>query len=191
MADTSSSSLPAPDAAPAAFPEPSTVPAPHWQAAVGGGVFLAAAGLAVGALQIPGDAGYGGVGPNFLPWICAAVLGVCGVWLVWEALTGGYRQAAEPGGAAKADLGAFVWVSAGLLLNALLITHLGFIFSCTLCYALAVQGLRRAAGHSGLLRPGTLAVDAGTGLMLSAPVFWVFTQFLAINLPGLTETGWL
>lgn len=191
MADISSSSLPASDAAPAASPEPSTVPSARWQAAVGGGVFLVAVGLAVGALQIPGDAGYGGVGPNFLPWVCAAVLGVCGAWLVWEALTGGYRQAGEPGGAAKADLGPFVWVSAGLLLNALLITHLGFILSCTLCYALAVQGLRRAAGQSGLLRPRTLATDGFTGLVISAPVFWVFTQFLAINLPGLTETGWL
>ena len=30
-----------------------------------------------------------------------------------------------------------------------------------------------------------------TGLAISAPVFWAFTQFLAINLPGLTGTGWL
>jgi putative tricarboxylic transport membrane protein len=29
------------------------------------------------------------------------------------------------------------------------------------------------------------------GLAIAAPVFWMFTQFLAINLPGLTETGWL
>jgi len=48
-------------------------------------------------------------------------------------------------------------VSAGLLLNAALITTLGFILSCTLCYLLA----------------------------------WMFTQFLAINLPGLTNTGWI
>ena len=32
---------------------------------------------------------------------------------------------------------------------------------------------------------------AVTGLCISAPVFWIFTQFLAINLPGLTGTGWL
>jgi putative tricarboxylic transport membrane protein len=34
-------------------------------------------------------------------------------------------------------------------------------------------------------------VDLVTGLAISAPVFWTFTQFLAINLPGLTATGWL
>ena len=33
--------------------------------------------------------------------------------------------------------------------------------------------------------------DVITGLLISAPVFWMFTKFLAINLPGLTETGWL
>jgi putative tricarboxylic transport membrane protein len=33
--------------------------------------------------------------------------------LIWEARSGGYRHAADPGGQAKADIGAFVWVSAG------------------------------------------------------------------------------
>ena len=36
----------------------------------------------------------------------------------------------------------FVWVSAGLLLNAALIEHMGFILSCALTYLLAVQGQR-------------------------------------------------
>jgi putative tricarboxylic transport membrane protein len=30
-----------------------------------------------------------------------------------------------------------------------------------------------------------------TGLLISAPVYWLFTKFLAINLPGLTTTGWI
>ena len=107
-----------------------------------------------------------------------------------EALSGGFRSLDDPGGAARADKGAFVWVSAGLLLNAALITTVGFIVSCTLCYVLAVQGLRRAAGQrAGTVR--TWCVDLLTGVLISAPVFWAFTQFLAINLPGLTQTGWL
>lgn len=182
------SSSPAPAAAP---PDAASVPSPAWQAAVGAAVVLVAVGMAWGALQIPGDAGYGGVGPNFVPWLCAAVLALCGVLLVREALTGGYRQAADGGGAAHAALGPFAWVSAGLLLNAALIEHAGFVLGCTLCYALAVQGLRRAGGQTGLLAPRALAVDVVTGLVISAPVFWLFTQFLAINLPGLTSTGWL
>jgi putative tricarboxylic transport membrane protein len=34
-------------------------------------------------------------------------------------------------------------------------------------------------------------MDVVTGLLIAAPVYWAFTQLLAINLPGLTETGWL
>jgi putative tricarboxylic transport membrane protein len=33
--------------------------------------------------------------------------------------------------------------------------------------------------------------DSVTGLLIAAPVYWMFTQFLAINLPGLTQSGWL
>ena len=166
------------------------VPARRMQAVVGAGVLLTAGALAVGALDIPSSAGYGGVGPNFLPWLVAAVLALCGCVLLWESLSGGFRAMEEPNDAARADKPAFVWVSAGLLLNAALITTVGFILSCTLCYVLAVQGLRRAAGQdAGAAR--TWAVDGVTGVLISAPVYWTFTQFLAINLPGLTQTGWL
>ena len=169
----------------------STVPPARLQAAVGVGVLLVAVALAMGAIGIPSSSGYSGVGPNFLPWLTAVVLAVCGVLLVREALSGGFRSMSAPSGAARANLPAFVWVSAGLLLNAALITTLGFILSCTLCYLLAVQGLRRAAGQPDAGAARTWAVDALTGLLIAAPVFWAFTQFLAINLPGLTQTGWL
>ena len=164
--------------------------ATRMQTVVSAGVLLTAAALALGAIDIPSNAGYSGVGPNFLPWLVAAVLALCGGVLLWEARSGGFRAMEEPNGAARADKPAFVWVSAGLLLNAALITTVGFILSCTLCYVLAVQGLRRAAGQdAGSLR--TWAVDGVTGVLISAPVYWTFTQFLAINLPGLTQTGWL
>jgi hypothetical protein len=67
--------------------------------------------------------------------------------------------------------------------NAALITTIGFILSCTLCYLLAVQGLRRAQGRR-RRSARVLAVDVVSGLLISAPVFWMFTKFLAINLPG-------
>ena len=170
---------------------PDCIPSPRAQTIVGVGVLLVAAGMAFGALQISSEAGYGGVGPNFLPWLCAVVLAECGAWLVWEARTGGFREASDPGGAPRADIGPFVWVSAGLLVNAALIGTVGFIVSCTICYVLAVQGLRRANRQPLAGSPGTWAKDVATGLLISAPVFWAFTQFLAINLPGLTDTGWL
>ena len=29
------------------------------------------------------------------------------------------------------------------------------------------------------------------GFLIAAPAFWLFTKLLGINLPGLTQTGWL
>lgn len=159
------------------------------QTAVGAGVLLVGLALAAGAISIPSAAGYGGVGPNFLPWVVAVSLCLCGALIVREALTGGFRAMEAPSGSALANWMAFAWVSAGLLANAALITTIGFILSCTLCYLLACQGLRRASGQD--TGPRTLLTDAVTGAIISAPVFWMFTKFLAINLPGLTKTGWL
>ena len=160
------------------------------QTAVGGGVLLVGLALAAGAITIPSAAGYGGVGPNFLPWLMAVALVACGAMIIREARTGGFRNMDEPSGAEQPFWPAFAWVSAGLLANAALITTIGFILSCTLCYVLAVQGLRRASGQAASL-PSVIATDVATGVALSAPVFWMFTKFLAINLPGLTSTGWL
>lgn len=160
------------------------------QTIVGGGVLAIGLALAGGAISIPSAAGYGGVGPNFLPWVVAISLIGCGALIVREALTGGFRAMEEPSGAEHAYWPAFAWVSAGLLSNAALITTIGFILSCTLCYVLAVQGLRRASGQDAG-HPRSMAIDVFTGAAISAPVFWAFTQFLGINLPGLTTTGWL
>ena len=160
------------------------------QTAVGAGVLLIGLALAAGAVSIPSAAGYGGVGPNFLPWLMAAAMGICGVMIIREARTGGFRAMDEPSGSERPYLPGLAWVSAGLLANAALITTIGFILSCTMCYVLAVQGLRRASGQAAG-NPKTVVADLITGLAISAPVFWTFTQFLAINLPGLTSTGWL
>lgn len=160
------------------------------QTAVGGGVLAIGLALAGGALSIPSAAGYGGVGPNFLPWVVAISLIGCGAMIIREALTGGFRAMDEPSGAQHAYWPAFAWVSAGLLANAALITTIGFILSCSLCYVLAVQGLRRAGGQDAG-HPRVMAIDVFTGAAIAAPVFWAFTQFLGINLPGLTSTGWL
>jgi putative tricarboxylic transport membrane protein len=160
------------------------------QTLVGAAVALVGLGLAGGALTIPGEAGYGGVGPNFLPWLVAIVLTVCGVMIVREALTGGFRSLEPPSGGEGAWWPGLAWISAALLANAALITTIGFILSCTLCYMLAVQGLRRAQGQAAS-SPRVLVVDLISGFLISAPVYWAFTKFLAINLPGLTGTGWI
>ena len=169
---------------------PATASASPFQTVIGIGVILLALGLATGALSISSEAGYGGVGPNFLPWFVALALLLCGCFMLFESRTGGFRALDAAPGSTKAYWPGFVWVSAGLLANAALITTIGFIFSCTLCFVLAVQGLRGAQGDIDR-RPVMWLKDIMIGLAISAPVYWTFTQFLAINLPGITSSGWL
>jgi putative tricarboxylic transport membrane protein len=117
---------------------------------------------------------------------------VCGGFLVWEAATGGFRGLYDEGGDGDgpADWVGFAFMSAGILLNAALITTIGFILSCALCFLLAECGLRHSQGRLSL-HPAQLLKSAAIGIAVSAPVYWMFTKALAINLPGLTETGWL
>ena len=160
------------------------------QTLLGVGTLTLGALLAAGATQISAEAGYAGVGPNFLPWLVAVALMLCGGFLVWEARSGGFREMEEPSGAASGFWPGFAWVSAGILANAALITTLGFILSCALCFVLAVRGFKAAEGRPDR-SPKAWLVDALIGIAIAAPVYWMFTQLLAISLPGLTATGWL
>lgn len=160
------------------------------EAALAVGVLIIGALLAAGALSIPGEAGYGGVGPNFLPWVVAVALMLCGALLLAQALGSGFKDREAPSGAARGDWVALAWVSAGVLATAALITRVGFVVACALCFVLAVRGLRGAEGkpRGGVARSAT---DAAIGLAIALPVFWVFTKLLTISLPGLTSTGWI
>ena len=160
------------------------------QTLIGVGTLIVGGVIVAGATTISADAGYSGVGPNFLPWLVGIGLVVCGGFMIREARTGGFRQLEEPSGAPRGDWGGFAWVSAGILLNAALITTVGFILSCALCFVLAARGFRHSQGR---LDSGVLVwiKDAAVGLAIAAPVYWMFTQLLAISLPGLTSTGWL
>ena len=160
------------------------------QTQIGVGTLIIGGVLVAGATQIKSEAGYSGVGPNFLPWLVGVVLVVCGGFLVWEARSGGFREMEEPSGAASGYWPGFAWVSVGILANAALITTIGFILSCTLCFVLAVRGFVAAEGKLDL-SPRAWALDAAIGFAIAAPVYWMFTQLLGINLPGLTSTGWL
>ena len=173
-----------PDHPPPAHPSRATL---LWETVVSAAVIVVGVAMAFGAKDIPSEAGYGGVGANFLPWAVAVALMVCGAVLLWQARTGGYREMEEVPGDEQPDWNGFIWVSAALLLNAGLIEHIGFILSCALTYVLAVHGLKRAFGKPA----NTWLVDTLTGVLLAAPVYWLFTKFLAINLPGLTGTGWI
>ncbi len=171
--------------------------APGPQTLVGLGVIALAVIVIVGAWDLPSSSGYSGVGPNFLPWVVGLALLAAGILVLWEARTrGGYRNMEEPTGAERGYWSGFAWMSVALLANAALITTIGFILSCSLCFVLAVRGLRSADRHGGVPAdgPGWLAQtlrDLAIGAAIAAPVYWTFTKLLAINLPGLTSTGWI
>ena len=160
------------------------------QAFIGTGALLVGVLMAWGATGISSDAGYAGVGPNFMPWVVALALVACGALLVWEAASGGWRHVEQPSGAAQGDWRALSWVVGGLAANAWLLERIGFILACTVCFVLAVRGLRASEGkpHGGARG---LAIDAMTGVLIAAPAYWMFTKVLGISLPGLTSTGWL
>ncbi len=163
------------------------------QTLIGVGILAIGVAMAAGASVMPSEAGYAGVGPNFLPWLVSLVLVLCGALVAWEARTGGFRNLEEPSGSARGYWPGFAWMSAALLVNAALITTIGFILSCTLCFVLAVRGLRNAESHgaaSGFIA-SQLARDALIGAAIAAPVYWMFTKLLAINLPGISSSGWI
>ena len=107
------------------------------QTLVGAGVSCSVA--LCGRRRIPSAAGYGGIGPTSCPgwwpvcWRCAAYSSSA------RRDAAAFRTWSEPRAPTR-PLDGLVWVSAGLLANAALITTIGFIFSCTLCYVLAVRG---------------------------------------------------
>ena len=155
--------------------------------AIGAGVLALAVLLAAGASSIPGDAGYAGAGPAALPWAVAAAMALLGVLLIATA-----RRATAPlvpAPEATPHWRAVAWVSAGLVLNALVLERLGFIPSCALLFALAARGFRLGADE----RPSLLtsARDVGIGALISAPVFWAFTRLLGVSLPSLVAAGWI
>lgn len=162
------------------------------QLLLGVGILVLGVAMMVGATMIPSDAGYAGVGPDFLPTLVGCVLSLCGLLVVWEAFSGGFRNMDAPNGADTGFWSGFAWMSAGLLTNAALITTIGFILSCTLCFALAVRGLRTAELEKiGSFNGKQFFKDLLIGFAIAAPVYWMFTKLLAINLPGLTTTGWI
>jgi putative tricarboxylic transport membrane protein len=160
------------------------------QALLGAGVLGLGVFLATGSRGISSEAGYGGVGPNFLPLVTGVALVLCGLGLLWQAARGGFQNMGEPTGDTHGHWVGFAWLSAGLLANALLIERIGFVLACALCFLLAVRGLRLSKGE-GVGAARVWLLDAFTGLAIAAPVYWMFTQALGVSLPSITGTGWL
>ena len=162
---------------------PGALPSTAWQVGVGAAVTLAALLWAWGGLAMPADTPWRGGGARLVPAISAVGLLLCGAWLVWDGWRGGWAALAPLSGYAGLQLGPWVWVSTGVLLGGGALPWLGFVLAAGLGYALAVQGLRRAAQPQLRLSAPVLARDMGLGLLWAAVVYGLFTQLLQITLP--------
>jgi putative tricarboxylic transport membrane protein len=145
------------------------------------GVLALGVGAAAIAFALPEAGGYARIGPNFMPKFVAAGLVVLGVWLLAEVFTGGWREAVPDDPAARGEhafaLAAFVWVSAGLVLQMVLIHTAGFVLAAMALFACVARGF----GSTRVVR------DLAIGLVLGLGVFLFFVKFLNVGLPA----GWL
>jgi putative tricarboxylic transport membrane protein len=149
------------------------------QIALSLGVLALGAGVAVGTALLPAQSGYARIGPNFIPAVVAFGLIVAGAFLLYEALSGGWRSLPEPAERTEHALhwGAFAWISAGLVAHMALMQWAGFVLAGAVLFACVARGF----GSPRLLR------DAAIGIALALGVFLFFVRVLNVSLPG----GWL
>ena len=139
------------------------------------GVVALGAGLGAVTATLPSEGGYAGIGPNFIPAIVAAGTILCGLWLAFEAFTGGWRRREEE--EKRFERAPFLWISAGLFAQMALIGTAGFVLSGTALFACVARGF----GSRRLVR------DVAVGLVLTVLVFVFFVKLLNVGLPA----GWM
>ena len=137
--------------------------------------------VAIGTASLSGAGGYARVGPNVGPAVIAGGLIFLGVWLLYEAVFGGWRNAVPDSPEARGEHdfspSAFIWVSIGLIAQMLLIQRAGFVLAQATLFTCVARGF----GSKRYPR------DFAMGLALGVAVFLFFVKFLNVNLPP----GWL
>ena len=154
------------------------------QLAVGASLIFMSAALAIGASRFPVEKGFTILGAHVYPYAVAVFLGIVGVLTSLQAVTSGSRDPADDSGRATRALpvgktGA-CWVTAGLAICALLITHIGFVLAAAQLFACSAHGF-------GSRRP---ARDLAIGIALALPVYWLFSIGLGVSLPPLVN-AWI
>src|SRR5262247_713131 len=139
------------------------------------GVVALGIGIAAVTATLPGEGGYAGVGPNFIPAVVAAGIVLLGIWLSYEAFSGGWRSRGESDEVFERN--PFLWVSAGLFAHMALIGWAGFVVAGTVLFACVARGF----GSRRWVR------SIAAGLALSLVIFLFFVKLLNVNLPA----GWL
>jgi putative tricarboxylic transport membrane protein len=150
------------------------------QLAVGLGLIVLSAVLAVGAWRFPPEMGFVILAAYVYPYVVAGFLGAVGVLLSYQALTGGLRELDNgndtlPGGKSGA-----AWVTGGLVGVAVLINLIGFVLAAGLLFACSARGF----GSRHPLR------DLAIGIALTLPIYWLFNAGLGVSLPPLVN-AWI
>jgi len=145
------------------------------------GVLALGLGAAGVTATLPSEGGYAGIGPNFIPGVVGAGIVVLGLWLSFEAFSGGWRNAAPDDARERGEhpfnAAAFGWITAGLFAHMALIGWAGFVIAGVALFACVTRGF----GSTRVAR------DLALGLLLSLGVFVFFVKLLNVNLPA----GWL
>lgn len=145
------------------------------------GVLALGLGAAGVTATLPGEGGYAGVGPNFAPAVVAAGIIALGLWLAFEAFSGGWRSAAPDDARERGEHAfhptAFGWVSAGLFAQMALVGSAGFVIAAAALFACVTRGF----GSRRVVR------DLAIGVVLALAIYLFFVRLLNVNLPA----GWL
>lgn len=120
---------------------------------------------------------YARVGPRFFPYLVAGGLIILGLVLAWRAWRGRDIDV-DPTGEAPADKLNMALVIGGLVLQSLIIEHVGFVIAATITFVLTTAGF----GSRRWLVNGLI------GFVLAAASYVGFTRGLGLHLPaGLLE----
>ena len=139
------------------------------------GVVVLGIGVAAVTATLPSEGGYAGIGPNFIPAVVAGGIILLGLWLGFEAFTGGWRSRVEEDQVFERK--PFLWVSAGLFAHMALIGWAGFVIAGAALFTCVARGF-------GSRR---FARDLAIALALSVGIYLFFVKLLNVNLPA----GWL
>ncbi len=125
--------------------------------------------------EIPQSA-YAAVGPRIFAWAAAAMLIVMGLFLVKDAVAGGWSHEADEFG--EVDWPGGIWLVGGLVANVALIDVIGFILASTVLFVFTA----RAFGSRQLVR------DAVIGFLMAFISYVGFDRILGYKIgTGLIE----
>lgn len=140
------------------------------EALLGGGVLALGLFVTLQTALSPVSPTHAAVGPRLFPFLIGGGLIIVGVLVLREAFFG---HVAHERGGIELDWRAIAFVSAGLVVQMLLIEWLGWIVAATLLFMAAALafGSRR------------LWLDAIIGVVLTGLTFVIFNYGLGLNLP--------